>query len=79
MLAVLIEAIRYYVAITPRGRLFPTREYLHWRLGTVYRSFDEEGRPRPVASLIREVWRDRANVLAFLKWRRRMRLMKARS
>lgn len=79
MLAVLLEAVRYYFAITPRGRLFPTREYLHWRLGTVYRSFDGEGKPRQVRELVRDAWRDRGNVVAFLKWRRRMRLLKART
>lgn len=76
MFRVLLEAFRYYFAIKPGGRLFPPRDYLQWRLGTVYGSFDKSGNPRSVSDLCRDVWRDRKNVIAFLKWRRKMRLSK---
>ncbi len=71
---VIIEAVWFWFAITPRWRLWPTQEYLHWRLGTMYGSFDREtGKPRPVRAMIRDAWQDRANVIRFLKWRRSMR------
>lgn len=71
---VIIEAVLFWIAITPRWRLWPTHDYIHWRFGTVYGSFDREtGKPRPVRALIADAWRDRTNGIRFLKWRRRMR------
>ena len=70
---VLIEAVRFWFAITPRWRLWPTRAYLQWRLGTVYGSFNREtGELRPVRDLLRDAWRDRDNAGRFLVWRRGM-------
>jgi len=74
IVSVLIEAIRFWFAITPRGRLWPTREYLHWRLGTMYGSFNREtGEPRQIRALIADAWCDRKQVAQFLTWRQRMR------
>lgn len=73
---VLVEAIRFWFAITPRWRLWPTRAYLQWRLGTVYGSFNRKtGKPRWVIVLLWNAWRDRRNVVRFLRWRRRMRVL----
>ncbi len=72
---VLVEAVRFWFAITPRWRLWPTRAYLQWRLGTVYGSFDREtGKLRSVRALLLDAWCDRRNVIRFLRWRRRMRV-----
>lgn len=46
--------------------------WLHWRLGTVYGSFDAEGRPRPVRELLRDLWNDRRQARRFLLWRREL-------
>jgi hypothetical protein len=48
--------------------------YIHWRLGTVYGSFDKDtGKPRPIKELLAHLWRDREHVIDFLVWRRSMR------
>lgn len=48
--------------------------YIHWRLGTLYGSFDKAtGKPRPIRDLLGCLWRDRRSVAEFLLWRRRMR------
>lgn len=70
----LIEAIRFWFAITPRWRLWPSCAYLQWRLGTVYGSFDRQtGEARSVRALLLDAWRDRKQVGKFLRWRRGMR------
>lgn len=74
LLLALLEGLRYLRAITPRWRLLPTTTYLHWRLGTVYGSFDRTtGAPRTVRAMLGDVWRDREQVLRFLTWRRELR------
>jgi hypothetical protein len=52
--------------------------YLHWRLGTVYGSFDAEGRPRPVRALLRDLWNDRRQARRFLLWRHEMERLRRR-
>lgn len=80
LLAALWEGWLYLRAISPRGRLLPTEDYLQWRLGTVYGSFNKlTGRPRDIEDLIIDLWRDRKNALKFLLWRRDMRLRARRS
>ena len=70
---VIIEAIRFWFVITPKGRLWPTRDYLSWRLGTVYGTFNRKtGKPRWVIALLWDAWRDRKQVAQFLKWRKGM-------
>lgn len=50
------------------------KPYLHWRLGTIYGSFERDtGQPRPIKELLACLWRDRGSVIEFLLWRRRMR------
>ena len=82
----LIEAVRFWFAITPRWRLWPSRAYLQWRLGTVYGSFNYRNhaefqllwhRPdgaqlRSVRKLIGAAWKDHDNVINFLTWREKM-------
>jgi len=71
---VLLEGLRFLWSITPRRRLLPSRAYLLWRLGTVYGSFNREtGEHRTLRELLGDLWRDRANVVRFLRWRRDMR------
>ena len=68
------EGLRFLWSITPRWRLLPSRQYLVWRLGTVYGTFDREtGQPRSLRALLRDLWRDRANVVRFLRWSRTLR------
>ena len=70
---IFIEAVRFWFAITPRWRLWPTWAYLQWRLGTVYGSFDRKtGKPRAVRALLLDAWKDHQNVGRFLHWRRGM-------
>ena len=72
---VILEGLRFFRAITPRWRLLPRRDFLHWRLGTIYGSFDREtGSPRPLRALLGDLWRDRRQVIRLLRWRRKMRL-----
>lgn len=79
LLAALAEGMRFLAAITPRYRLLPSPAYLHWRLGTVYGSFNREtDAPRSLLDILRDAWRDRAQVVRFLLWRRDMRRMAAR-
>lgn len=71
---VITEGLRFYWAICLKRRLWPSRAYLHWRLGTIYGSFNREtGAPRPLRDLLRDLWRDRANAVKFLVWRRKLR------
>lgn len=71
---VIVEGFSFLRSITPRWRLLPSRAYLQWRLGTVYGSFDREtGAVRGLSVLLRDLWRDRANVCRFLLWRQQMR------
>jgi len=66
-LLLLVEGLRFLRSITPRWRLLPPHDYLHWRLVTVYGSFDREsGVPRPVRVMLVDLWRDRSNVAWFL-------------
>jgi len=68
------EGLRFLlVDARQKRRLLPSREYLHWRLGTVYRTFDENGHPRSLRELFRDAWRDLPNVIRHLLWRRKMR------
>lgn len=76
---VLIEGARFYNKIRPRWRLLPSRDFLRWRLGTVYGSFDQAtGGPRKIRHLLRDLWRDRAKAAEFLLWCRQMRLAEKR-
>jgi len=69
-LTVLLEALRFLWA-----HRRASRAYVQWRLGTVYGSFNREtGEPRPARELLRDAWRDRKQVVKFLRWRRQMRL-----
>lgn len=70
-----VEGVRFYNKIRPRWRLLPSHDFLRWRLGTVYGSFDSvTGKPRKVRDLLRDLWRDRERVMEFLLWCRQMRL-----
>lgn len=71
LLLVLIEGARFYWSICLKRRLWPSRAYLHWRLGTLYGTFDRAtGEPRPLRDLLLDLWRDRRNAVKFLLWRR---------
>jgi len=75
LLIILIESFRFAWAT---GLLWPRMwrrwAYWHWRLGTVYGSFDREtGEPRKMRELLRDLWRDRAAAGRFMLWRREMR------
>ena len=51
-----------------------TPEYVRWRLGTIYGSFDKaSGGPRLMRELLRALWNDRRAVVSFLRWRRAVR------
>ena len=57
-----------------RSACATSSSYVQWRLGTVYGSFDGQGNTRPVGDLLEAAWNDRKQVMAFLAWRRDMRL-----
>jgi hypothetical protein len=43
----IVEGRDFLRAITPKGELLPPLDYLHWRLGTIYGSFNRRtGKPR---------------------------------
>lgn len=84
LLLAILEAARLYWDLLPKARdngvptaLVPPREYMTWRLGTVYGIYPRHRileSPNTYADLIRLAWQDRAQILRFLLWRRDMRI-----
>jgi hypothetical protein len=71
------QGFLFLLSIRKKGSLFPSKDYLLWRLGTVYQSFEKDGTYRPLKDLIRDAWRDRDRVKNFLVWRKQMTARKA--
>lgn len=84
----LMEGIRFWWDLLPKDldngvprSWLPDRDYMMWRLGTVYGIYPNHKvgeEPNSYEALIRLAWRDRAQVFKFLLWRREMRLRRGR-
>jgi hypothetical protein len=86
MVVVLWEGYLFLRAIANKKRKWwqlplPPKDYLLWRLGTVYGTHptnDGTKPPKTLRDFARELWGDREQVVKFLLWRRKMRLERSR-